>query len=121
MRSRDGDMRIARRLEKRGKWPSLAACLREVHWWTVNASLSKKELDEKIDAGELDPPGKTGGVSRYRVTFILEIYDSADAALVDEAVTNMLDDEIRGHGPEQGSRCGLIFRDAEDIQVEEVD
>lgn len=49
------DTKLARRLQKRGKWPSYTACLREVQKWLAQGDWSGAELRERIDAGDLDP------------------------------------------------------------------
>jgi hypothetical protein len=54
--TREADTKLARRLQKRGKWNSYSSCLREVQKYLALPEWSTKEIREMIDAGKLDPP-----------------------------------------------------------------
>jgi hypothetical protein len=53
---------------------------------------------------------------KYQVTFTLEVEDDDSAEVVEEAVTAIIDEEIRGH-EEGGTRCGVRFHDAAMFEV----
>lgn len=53
--SQPQDTKLARRLQKRGKWPNYSACLNVVQSWLVNTEKTWKEIADMIDRGELDP------------------------------------------------------------------
>lgn len=60
MTAKTTDGKLARQLQKRGKWNSYSSCLREVqkHLGEFGDEETKttKEIREMIDRGELDPP-----------------------------------------------------------------
>lgn len=54
MTIRSMDTKLARRLQKRGKWNKYGECLREVQKHLVTHE--RVEVKAMIDAGKLDPP-----------------------------------------------------------------
>lgn len=58
MTAKTADGKLARQLQKRGKWNSYSSCLREVQRWLGQGDWSTKEISEMIDKGQLDPPEK---------------------------------------------------------------
>jgi hypothetical protein len=53
--SRDIDTSLARRLQKRGTWNSYSSALAAVRKVLVETEHTKREIEEMIDRGELDP------------------------------------------------------------------
>jgi hypothetical protein len=51
------EAKLASQLQKRGKWPDYASCLREVQKWLALANSNCTDIATKIDLGNLDPPG----------------------------------------------------------------
>lgn len=49
------DTKLARRLQKRNVYPNYSACLSVVRDYLVKTDLRPKEVQSKIDAGDLDP------------------------------------------------------------------
>lgn len=55
MENRATDTKLARRLQKRGKWPKYKDCLREVQRVLAEGNWTIKQIKEQIDQGKLDP------------------------------------------------------------------
>lgn len=62
MSNRLPDTKLARRLQKRGKWDSYSACLRAVQQWMAAHDSSMREIKDAIDRGGLDPQPSKGSL-----------------------------------------------------------
>ncbi len=51
------DTKLARRLQKRGVYPTYTACLRVVREWIVRTDYAPWQMRRMIDRGDMDVPG----------------------------------------------------------------
>lgn len=49
------DSKLARRLQKRGKWPNYTTCLTVVQKWMTEHDMTMRQIKDAVDRGELDP------------------------------------------------------------------
>lgn len=58
-------------------------------------------------------------IHEYKVILFLEIESDTeeDPLMVEEALTSLIEEEIHSHESTKATRCGLSFRDVNDVTV----
>jgi hypothetical protein len=54
---------------------------------------------------------------KFVVTFTIVVDDEEDAAIVEEAMTSLVDEELLSHRNDGSTRCGVQFIDTENFHV----